>query len=130
MFPELASEIDTDAFSPYALFFILLPFAHVAHRNGDDDALRRVYGYAQWCHHQRHGSELPNAVAVAFYEHLFDNWGLREQIASWLSPKVASDIWPLWQQRLDADQLIALRALMPDESAKAPWRGLRRQIGA
>ena len=117
-------------FSPYALFFILLPFAHEAHRNGNDDALRRVYGYAQWCHHQRRGSELPNAVAVAFYEHLFDSWGLREQIAPWLSPKVATDIWPLWQARLHADQVTALRALLPDDRANAPWRGLRREMGA
>lgn len=80
IFPELASKIDEDAFSPYALFFMLLPFSEQAHRRGDNDSLRRVYGYAQWCHHQRHGSDLPHAVGVAFSEHLFD-WGLREQIA-------------------------------------------------
>lgn len=129
LFPELTDDIARDAFSPNALFFELLPFARDAHRQHDDDALHRVYGFAQWCHHQRRGSQLPNAVAVAFYEHLFDDWGLREQTAPWLSPAVAADVWPLWQARLDTAKLNALRELIPDHSTTARWRGLHAYTG-
>jgi hypothetical protein len=43
LFPELHDDIEREAFSPYALFFLLLPFARDAHKRGDEDALRRAY---------------------------------------------------------------------------------------
>lgn len=118
--------IDVDAFSPYALFFVLLPFVRDAHRRGDTDAVRRTYAFAQWCHHQRSGSERPNAVAVSFYEHLFDDWSLREQVAPWLSPNVTRDIWPLWEARLDDAKLAEVRRLTAERSLTARWRELRQ----
>jgi hypothetical protein len=124
LFPELHDEIEREALSPYALFFMLLPFARDAHKRGDQDALRRTYGFAQWCHHQRRGSELPNAVDVAFYEHLFDDWSLREQIVPWLSPHVSQDVWPLWQARLNEPKLSELRGLL-DAHAAPRWQDLR-----
>lgn len=124
-FPELTEKIHEDAFSPYALFFVLLPFVRDAHRCGDTDVVRRTYAFAQWCHHQRRGGELPNAVAVAFYEHLFDDWSLREQVAPWLSPSVTRDIWPLWEARLDSAKLADVRRLTADRSLNVPWRELR-----
>jgi hypothetical protein len=124
LFPELHDDIEREASSAYSLFFFILPFARDAHQRGDDDALRRVYGFAQWCHHQRQGSELPNAVGVAFYEHLFDDWSLHAQIAPWLSPHVTRDAWPLWQARLDEPKLAELRRLLDERSAPR-WRELR-----
>lgn len=125
LFPELREEIEgDDVFSPISLFFELLPFALDAHRRADDEALRRVYGFAQWCHHQRAGSDLPNAVGVAFYEHLFDEWELRDEVAPWLSPAVARDVWQLWEARLAPGELKTLRRLLPDLSPGAPWRKL------
>lgn len=128
-FPELTEKIHEDAFSPYALFFALLSFVRDAHRNDDTDAVRRTYAFAQWCHHQRRGSELPNAVAVAFYEHLFDDWSLREQIAPWLSPNVTRDISPLWEERLGSAKLADVHRLTADRSFNARWRELR-QLGS
>lgn len=125
-FPELTEKIDVEAFSPYALFFVLLPFVRDAHRRGDTDAQRRTYAFAQWCHHQRSGSELPNAVGVAFYEHVFDDWSVREQVAPWLSPNVTRDIWPLWEDRLDSAKLAEVRSLTADRSMNARWRELRQ----
>jgi hypothetical protein len=123
LFPELHDQINTDAFSPYALFFLLLLFSRDAHRRNDEDALRRIYGFAQWCHHQRAGSELPNAVDVTFYEHLFDDWSLRDQIIPWLSPKTRTDLWPLWNARLDEAKLNDLRQVF-DRSTSTRWREL------
>lgn len=127
LFPEIRDELDEDAFSPHALFFILLPFARDAHQRSDEDALERIYAFAQWCHHQRVGSELPNAVAVSFYEHLFDDWSMREDVVPWLSPRIRDDIWPLWQQRLDGPKLTQLRQLL-NATAPARWRELRDAI--
>jgi hypothetical protein len=124
LFPELRDDIESDAFSPYALFFMLLPFTRQAHRRGDDDALRRAYGFAQWCHHQRRGSELPNAVAVAFFEHLFDDWSVREDVVPWLSPVVRRDVWTLWDARLSEPQLSELRQLFDGDTVRH-WQRLR-----
>ena len=124
IFPEFHEDIGHEARSPYELFFLLLPFARDAHKRGDEDALRRIYGFAQWCHHQRRGSELPNAVAVAFYEHLFDDWSLREQVVPWLSPRVRQDVLPLWEARLDEPELAELRRLL-DGDAAPRWQDLR-----
>jgi hypothetical protein len=127
LFPELHDDIERDAATPYGLFFLLLPFVRDAHQRDDEDALRRAYGFAQWCHHQRHGSELPNAVGVAFYEHLFDDWSLRGQVAPWVSPHVARDIWPLWQDRLEAPKLAEIRRLLGHCTAPR-WHQLRAVV--
>jgi hypothetical protein len=130
LFPELHDQIEGgDAFSPYAFFFLLLPFARDAHKRGDQEALRRVYGFAQWCHHQRAGSELPNAVDVAFYEHLFDDWSLREQTVAWLSPTIRTDLWPLWKLRLDEQKTAPLRQLLDGETMNREWQQLRSVVG-
>jgi hypothetical protein len=124
LLPELRKEIETEAFSPHALFFELLPFVRNAHAQDDDDALRRAYSFAQWCHHQRRGSDLPNAVGVSFYEHLFDDWSHHRAVVPWLSPTVRRDIWPLWQRRLDAQQLNELQRLIENPGDER-WRELR-----
>jgi hypothetical protein len=93
--------------SIYLFFFEVLPLVIGAHRSGDDDVLRRGYGFAQWCFRQ--GGELENAAAVAFYEHLFDSWDLRDDIVRWLDPRIARACWALFEVRLDAEQLAFLR---------------------
>jgi len=108
-FPELREQIEREAFSPNALFFILLPFCREAHRRRDEDALERVYLFAGWCHHRGDRGGLGNAVAVSFYEHLFDDWSIRDEVAEWLDPEIAQAIWPLWEVRLDPTQLGELR---------------------
>ena len=84
----------------------------LAHRRDDHDALRRGYAYALWCHLQRPASDLPNAVGVAFYEHLFDVWSQRTAVCPWLSPRIRADVWQLWERRLEAAQVAELRTLL------------------
>ena len=109
------------ALSPYSVLFELLAFVRQAHRHDDDDALRRGYAFAFWCHLQRPASDLPNAVAVAFYEHLFDEWGDRMDVVPWLSPRVRTEVWQLWERRLEADQAAELRTLLSTEHPER-WR--------
>jgi hypothetical protein len=112
-FPELRRELNSKPYSVYRLFFDLLPMARQAHADGDQDSLRRVYGFAEWCLQQR--SEEPgNAAGVAFYEHLFDSTG-REywgEIAQLLSPVVVNLVWPLWEFRMSRDQFQQLQAIL------------------
>lgn len=106
LLPELCS--DEPARKSINLFlFEVLPFVRDAHRTGDEDALRRGYEFAAWCHRQ--GGALANAVAVSFYEHLFDSWDIHENVMRWLDPQIARECWPLCEERLEPNQLTLLR---------------------
>ena len=65
-----------------AFFFELLPTIRDAHRSRDEDTLRRGYDFARRCF--RHGGELENAAAVAFYEHLFHSGDVHDDVLRWL----------------------------------------------
>jgi hypothetical protein len=129
-FPELRSELnDSDEFfSVYALWFELLPLARNAHRESNDELLRRIYDYADWCWRKR--GYLENAVAVAFYEHLFDERWMRALLVPWLSEPVIQDVRPLWEARLtdeergEVDDLLRARqgAAEPHPSSPPPFR--------
>lgn len=80
-------------------------------------------------HHQRAGSQLPNAVGIAFYEHLFDDWSLRKLVVPWLSPEVRADVSGLWELFLDQSQLAELRGLF-DRDPTRRWTTLRDVVPA
>ena len=107
LLPELWADED-DRETVYLFFFAVLPFVRDAHRQGDDDALARAYRFAKWC--LRQGGELSNAAGVAFYEHLFDSWDVRDGVIGRLDAEVVRDVWPLWEARLDDEQLAYLRS--------------------
>lgn len=111
-FPELRAELlDTEEiFSPYALWFELLPLATDAHRVADDDLLRRIYGYASWSYAQ--GGDLENAVAVSFYEHLLDERWMRPVALPWLNARVVRDVRHLWSDRLSAEEMREVELLI------------------
>ena len=104
-FPELRAELDDadEIFSPYALWFELLPLVAEAHRESDDDRLRRIYGYASWSFEQ--GGDLANAVAVSFYEHLLDEQWMRPLALPWLNARVVLTVRPLWSDGLSAEEM-------------------------
>ena len=122
LLPELRTEFArTPKLTPYGVLFELLTFVRQAHRRDDHDALRRGYAFAFWCHIQRPASDLPNAVGVAFYEHLFEEWSERTAVVPWLSPRVRTDVWQLWERRLEAAQAAELRTLLPSKQPE-DWR--------
>src|SRR5215471_6466922 len=89
--PELHGELEDErgVFSPYALWFELLPRLRQAHREQDDDLLGRIYGLAEWCRAQPE-KEIWNSVGVAFYEHLFDESWMRPHVSRWLSDEAVA----------------------------------------
>jgi hypothetical protein len=121
-FPELRTELNDvgDMFSVHQLWFRLLPWTWRAHQDGDEDFLRRVYAYAEWCH--RASPELKGAVVVCFYEHLVDNrqdlWWAR--VMPRLSDAVIVSTWPEWKERLMPAELDRVRKVLRDQGRPLP----------
>jgi hypothetical protein len=115
LFPELRQDLDLEDYSIYQLFFDLVPRVERAHAEGDEEVLKRAYGFAAWCAAQK-TKDLWNAAGVAFYEHVFDRWNQRHSVVPWLSPQVIANSWSLWEMRLNHSQLAELRQLFANRS--------------
>jgi hypothetical protein len=50
-----------------------------------DDVISRFYQYAKWCFFDSKSSDVVNAVACAFYEHIPEDKILRDDLHRWLS---------------------------------------------
>lgn len=122
--PELRTELqnDRDVFSPYVLWFELLPRLRQAHRAQDDEVLARIYGLAEWCRIQPE-KEIWNSVGVAFYEHLFDESWMRPHVPRWLSDEAIAGAWGLWERRLDAEDMNEVRRLLRSRRPQNDGRG-------
>jgi hypothetical protein len=114
LFPELRLDAQRPDFSIYMVFFDLLPRVREAHQDGDTEAIRRIYGFAEWCFEQK-AKDLWNAAGVAFYEHLFDSHrSLWPEFVEWLSPQVVEGCMGLWERRLSEEELAEVRQLIAD----------------
>ncbi len=102
--PELRDVAMTEEWSCHVFFSELSQLAMEAHREQDDDVLRRAYGFAHWCFHQPE-QFLENAALISFYEHVFDDWDLREEVAAWLPVDVLPKVRALWEWRWPKEQL-------------------------
>ncbi|HTI26929.1 MAG TPA: hypothetical protein VL652_38450, partial [Kutzneria sp.] len=65
----------------------------------------------RWCFEQP-GRFLSNAAVVSFYEHVFDDWDLRHDVARRLPTEVMAQVRPLWEWRLPADKLAEVDRLL------------------
>jgi hypothetical protein len=107
LFPEHRRIIQSNEFifSIYQLFFDLLPMTIEAHEIGNNDFLRRVYQFAEWCWKQKPRSDdVYNAVCVSFYEHLVDHVASRNSIQYWLKPEIFEDIRDIFPPRMTEDE--------------------------
>jgi hypothetical protein len=110
LFPEFKADAK-DWTSAYQLFFDLLPFAQDSHRLRNEDALFRVYGFAEWCLHQK-SKDLWNPAGVCFYENLFDEQDKWDDVIPWLSPYVIAECSNLWEARLGKAKFELLKQRM------------------
>src|SRR5689334_15982975 len=108
--PELAKEIHKADYTPYQLFFDLVPLVLEAHRKHENDFPRRAYGFAEWCLSQE-SKDLWNSAGVAFYEDLIKERELWRAIIPWLSKNVLAQVQGLWElalNRHDYQELVRL----------------------
>ena len=112
-FPELAKELtDDDVDSTYAMWReVFLPLTKDAYQREDADLLARIFEYAAWSA-RRPAKEVWNAVAVSFYEHVFDvartpDW--LDHIAKLTPRDVVNDVSVLWEGQLSEGELRRIR---------------------
>lgn len=111
LFPHLQNELQRRDSNVYSLLFDLEMMAREAHNANDEDLLRRIYGFAEWCSRQT-ARHLRNAAWVMFYEYLLDDPAGGKYVIPWLSPRVVADHWQLWEAVLSADTWEKIRPLL------------------
>ncbi|MDJ0522495.1 MAG: hypothetical protein QNJ90_10545 [Planctomycetota bacterium] len=113
-FPDLRTQLNTQDFTTYDLFRELVARAHDAHDQRDESRLDAIYGFAEWCFDQK-AKDLWNAAGVSFYEDLFHGpgWHLRKLIMRRIPARIAAAVWELWERYYSAEQVEALRQLLP-----------------
>jgi hypothetical protein len=123
LWPEHRVRIERDWFSIYAAFFDLLPRVRQAHDDDDDDELRRIYSFGEWC--IRSGDhDLMNAAGTAFYELIFKSRRHGAMAVPWLSDLVVETVGVLWcDELLGNDGFTAAEVgAMPDSGRS--WRAV------
>ena len=89
MLPEMQSEI-VSAKDPMALWVeIIYAFDQAYEEPKNDDFIKRVYNYADWCLLQPAGEtaaeHLPTCVVICFWEHIPTNKAARDEMPQWVS---------------------------------------------
>ncbi|MDX1928683.1 MAG: hypothetical protein SFV81_19295 [Pirellulaceae bacterium] len=127
LFPELRLAASAPDFTPYTAFFELLPLCRVAHEHRNENQLKSIYAYSEWCFNQK-SQDLWNSSGVCFYEHLFDMpESMWPEIVEWLSPNVVASCRGLWEARLDAEDMLLVERLI--EICKNPkYAGLHEHL--
>jgi hypothetical protein len=122
-FPELRRELSNrqEITNPYSLWFELLALWSDAHRSNDEEMLKRIYGYAEWCSRQR-AEDLWNSVGVCFYERVLDE-GRWETVLPRLSDETIWDVWGLWEYRLSETDMASLRKVLQEQGRSVPPPG-------
>ena len=104
LFPELQTDSQGWTTS-YQCFFDLLPLALKAHKCRDDNLLSRIYGFAEWCLRSK-SKDLWNSAGTCFYESIFDEPNLWQEVLPWLSPYVVENCLSLWSDRAGVTDLV------------------------
>jgi len=122
MLPELSSEIE-EAETPMSLWLqIVFSFDQAYGEPRNEDFIRRVYGYADWCLLQPLGEtaeeHLPTCVAVMFWEHIPTLKVARDDMPKWISLEnmIANEPW--FKHRLSEEEREELKRVysIPDGS--------------
>ncbi|MFD1147825.1 DUF7674 family protein [Saccharothrix hoggarensis] len=113
LLPELSAVVERESWSCHVFLSELWQLALEAHRDGDREVLRRVYGFAHWCFRQPERF-LSDASVVSFYEHVFDEWELRDEVAPWLPAEVVDRVRPLWEWRWSKERLTEVDRLLAE----------------
>ncbi len=98
----MAEKCDT---SIHSVLHQLVPLCQLAHEARDAEALRSIYGFAEWCLEKdvEGDVDLGNAAGVSFYEHIIESTTVVEQLAGWLTPEVFRQVRGLFEVWLEPE---------------------------
>ena len=102
--PELKTDFQATDLTPYDVFMELLPVVQQAHINNDNNRLRNIYSFAEWCLKQK-DKQLWNAAGVSFYEHLVDTDETFQQCTKWIKKETYIEIRVLLSHRASETQM-------------------------
>jgi hypothetical protein len=131
LFPQLHRELTKQNYTVYLLFFELKPMLRNALDSQNTELVSRIFWFAEWCASQT-AQQLWNAAGVAFYEHLFDYPSYSEYLVRWLSPKIVSMHWDLWEATQSAEEWSRVSPLLAAKRLTAygrvrPTKELRKR---
>jgi hypothetical protein len=102
--PGYKKDFEEAGTSIYEVFGYMLSELPAAHQHNNTELLKKIYAFAEWCHHQK-AKDLWNAAGVAFYEHLGDRPETLEAIPHWVKPAIYIQIKPLLEARLSDENI-------------------------
>lgn len=102
--PEERIEFEQKQTSIYQVFFSLLHATVEAHKQNDRLKLMSYYAFAEWCFNQN-ATDLWNAAAVSFYEHLGDQEETFLEMHKWVKKSIYIAVRELLVQRIDEDKI-------------------------
>lgn len=98
-FPDLRNEIQRGDTTIYGVFLELLLHCREAHRRGNENKLRKIYAFAEWCHRHK-AKDLCNAADLSFYEHLGDKPETLQEMHLWVKPDIFENVSSLIRGRV------------------------------
>ncbi len=133
MLPELESQIRT-AESPMSLWLeIVFCFDEAYEEPMNEEFIKRVYGYADWCLLQPKGEtaeeHLPTCVAVCFWEHIPTIKAPRDDMPRWISFDDVMLNQHFFKYRLTEEEFEELKLVYSKSEASGIASGNELRIG-
>jgi len=115
MLPEFQSDI-AEAETPMRLWTeLIFHFDEAYEEPKEEDLIRRIYSYADWCLEQDAGESaadhLPTCVAVCFWEHIPTCKAAREDMPRWFSYEELLANEHFFKYELEAEEWEELKQL-------------------
>lgn len=104
--PNLREELGDEGI--YAAFPLLLEELSVAVRAGDDERIRKIFDFAEWCFRQP-AKDMWNAAGVSFYEHLVDDAEVAKIVGRYLRRETFEEVKCLIELIRGPDAVEAIR---------------------
>jgi hypothetical protein len=102
LFPEDKGSYEDPDVTVWFVLFDLHDSVAAAHEANEIDQLKKIYGFAEWCHAQKSSDpDIWMAAYMAFYEHLVEDPATYAAIPDWLTPEVFEDVLSEFKDRLD-----------------------------
>ena len=122
--PEMQSEI-MHAETPMALWTeIIFAFDEAYEQPKNDDFIKRVYQYADWCLNRDVGEaaeeHLPTCVAICFWEHIPTNEAARRDMPHWFTWEDLMANEHFFKHQLTDDELADLKQVYAAANRSGP----------